>query len=84
MVNVDKLEELGTEVDVAHPMWNEIETFVRNSPEAITIGEFQNRAHGVMRRVTEIERREFDLPEDAAAVLWWIRRREHHRVVNRG
>ena len=72
MVDVDSLESIGTPVDMGDEMWNDIEEFVRNSPESVTIGEFRKRAHGMMRRVTEVERTEFDLPENTAAVLWWI------------
>ena len=72
MVDVDNLETVGTAIDEGHDMWNDIEAFVRNSAESTKIGEFRKRAHGVARRVTEVERLDLDLPEGTAAVLWWI------------
>ena len=72
MIDVDTLESLGTPVDKANSMYMDIEEFVRNSPESVIIGEFRKRAHGIVRRVTNEDRRNFDLPENTVAVLWWI------------
>ena len=71
MLMMTDLEEVGTPIDPAHPMYCELHDDIRLDRNPTTIAQVKRQAHGIVMHLSENKRKLYEFPETAHAVLWW-------------
>ena len=70
MITMTQLQDVGQPLnsETAAP---ELEDEVLQTLDHVQIAQVRQRAYGIMMAVTPRHRKLYDLPEEAAGVLWW-------------
>ena len=71
MITMTRLQDVGKPINHETVTFEELEDEILQTMDYVQIAQVRHRAYGILMLVNDKHRQLYELPDEAAAVLWW-------------